>query len=161
MREQVAKFVRGCALCSTSKPSNRKLGLYMPLPVPSRPWESISMDYFIGGLPTTRKGHDYLFFVVDRFSKMCVLIPCKRMISGREAAELLFSHVWVHFGLPSSIISDRDSLFLGRFWKALWDRIISFSELLFHLLRPQYGPYPVQLPLLTGISTLILIPFYL
>ncbi|KAI5317368.1 hypothetical protein L3X38_037075 [Prunus dulcis] len=54
------------ALCNTSKPSNRKLGLYLLLPVPSRPWESISID-FLGGLPKTKFGNDYLFVVVDRF----------------------------------------------------------------------------------------------
>ncbi|CAL2237443.1 unnamed protein product [Prunus armeniaca] len=55
-----------CVLCNTSKPSNRKLGLYLPLTVPSRSWESISMD-FLGGLPKTKSGNDYLFVVVDRF----------------------------------------------------------------------------------------------
>jgi hypothetical protein len=48
MQEQISKFIKGCVFCSTSKPNNRKLGLSMPLPVPSRPWESISM-YFVGG----------------------------------------------------------------------------------------------------------------
>jgi len=31
-------------MCAKSKPNNRKLGLYIPLPVPSHPWESVSMD---------------------------------------------------------------------------------------------------------------------
>ncbi|GJY15488.1 transposable element [Tanacetum coccineum] len=59
MHQDVNNFIKGCVLCSTSKPANRKVGLYTPLPVPSRPWESISMD-FLGGLPKTRKGNDYL-----------------------------------------------------------------------------------------------------
>jgi hypothetical protein len=50
MNESVSRYVRGCSLCATINPSNIKLGLYIPLPVPSRPWESISMD-FVGGLP--------------------------------------------------------------------------------------------------------------
>lgn len=58
MQQDVARFVRGCVLCSTSKPANRKTRLYMPFLVLSRPWKSISMD-FLGGLPTTRRGHDY------------------------------------------------------------------------------------------------------
>ena len=57
MLESLSHFIRGCSLCVDSKPSNRKLGLYTPLPVPSRPWESISMD-FVGGIPLSRKGHD-------------------------------------------------------------------------------------------------------
>ena len=56
MNESISKYVRGCVLCATSKPSNRKLGLYTPLPVPSYPWEIISID-FIGGFPLLRKGH--------------------------------------------------------------------------------------------------------
>ena len=105
---------KGCSLCCTSKPSNRKLGLYQPLLVPSRLWECISMD-FVGGLPMTKKDHDYLFVIMDRFSKMCVLIPCKKTITGQDTTNLFFSHVWVHFGLPNSIIFDRDSKFLGKF----------------------------------------------
>ena len=45
MFDNVSHFIRGCSLCAKSKPSNRKLGLYTPLPVPSHPWESISMDF--------------------------------------------------------------------------------------------------------------------
>jgi hypothetical protein len=119
MNESVSRYVRGCSLCATSKPSNRKLGLYTPLPVPSRPWESISMD-FVGGLPMSRKGHDYLYVVVDRFSKMCILMPCTKQVTAEQTAQLFFQHVWVHFGLPKSIISDRDSRFVGSFWSSLW-----------------------------------------
>ena len=64
-------------MCAKSKPNNRKLVLYTPLPVPSYRWESVSME-FVGGLPKSRKGHDYLYVVVDRFNKMCVLIPCNK-----------------------------------------------------------------------------------
>ncbi|CAL8998775.1 unnamed protein product [Prunus brigantina] len=117
MHLDVSRYIRGCVLCNISKPSNRKLGLYLPLPVPTRPWESISMD-FLGGLPKTKSGNDYLFVVVDRFSKMVILIPCKKTVTGEGAAKLFFQHVWKHFGLPTSIISDRDSRFLGHFWRS-------------------------------------------
>lgn len=122
MQENVSKYIRGCVICSVTKPNNRKFGLYMPLTVPIRPWESVSMD-FVGGLPISKRGHDYLFMVVDRFSKMCILIPCKKTVTGQEVANLFFTYVWVHFGLPTSIISDRDSRFLGKFWTSLWERM--------------------------------------
>lgn len=88
--------------------------MYQPLVVPYHSLESISMD-FVGGLPMSKKGHDYLFMIVNRFSKMCVLILCKKNITSQEVIELFFSHVWVHFGLPSFIIFYRDSRFLGKF----------------------------------------------
>ena len=48
---------------------------------------------FMGGLPMTKKGHDYLFVIMDRFGKICVLIPCKKTITRQDAANLFFSHV--------------------------------------------------------------------
>jgi hypothetical protein len=92
----------------------------MLFPVPNRPWESIYMN-FVRGFPMTHRGHEYLFVVVDRFNKMCVLIPCKKKISEPEVTKIFFSHVWVHFGFPTSIISDRDNRFLGKFWTTLWE----------------------------------------
>lgn len=107
-------------MCATSKPSKRKLGLYTPVPIPSHPWESISMD-FAGGLPMSRKVHDYLYVVVDRLSKMCVLMPCKKQATTEQTTNMFFQNVWVHFGFPTSIISDQDSRFVRKFWSSLWE----------------------------------------
>jgi hypothetical protein len=108
MNESVSRYVRGCSLCATHKPSNENLGLYNPLLAPSCPWESISMD-FVGGLPMSKKNHDYLYVVVDCFRKMCILMPCKKKVTTEQMTQMFFKHVWVHFGLPKSIISNQDS----------------------------------------------------
>jgi len=94
---QVEKFIRACALCSQSKPSNRKHGLYQQLPLPSHPWE----------------------VMVCCFRKMALFIPCTKTTTAAKTMELYFRHVWPHFGLPSTIISDRDSLFLNTFLKTI------------------------------------------
>ena len=83
MIESVSGFVGGCSLCAASKPRNLKLGLYTPLPVPSHPWESVSMDFF-GGIPMSKRNHDYLYVVVDRLSKMCILMPCKKILQLKK-----------------------------------------------------------------------------
>jgi hypothetical protein len=69
MRRDVERFVARCTTCQKAKSRLNPHGLYMPLPIPSVPWEDISMD-FILGLPQTQKGRDSIFMVVDRFSKM-------------------------------------------------------------------------------------------
>jgi hypothetical protein len=63
--------------------------LYTPLPTPDRPWESISMDY-ISGLPSTKRGNDYVFVVVDRFSKMVIMVAYKKRIIIKATAKLFF-----------------------------------------------------------------------
>ena len=105
MLESMSRFMKGCSLCAINKNRNRKLGLYTPLSVPSQPWESDSMD-FVGGLTFSKRGHDYLYVVVDRFSKMCISMPCKKKITAKQIVQLFFQNVWVHFGFPTSIISD-------------------------------------------------------
>jgi hydrogenase maturation factor len=119
MKAIVTKYVNGCVMCSTSKLTNRKLGLYSPLPIPSHPCKSISMD-FVGDLLMSKGGHDYLYVVVDKYNKMCILIPCKKQIIVEQTANLFFQYVSIHFGLPTSIISDQDTRFLVDFWEILW-----------------------------------------
>ena len=94
MQEQLSRFIRGCMFCCTSKPSNRKQVLYHHSHVPTHPWESISMD-FVGGLLTIKKGHDYLFMVVDKFNNMCVLIPCKKDHQWTRSNRLI---LWTSLG---------------------------------------------------------------
>ena len=47
-------------------------GLLQPLPVPSVPWQHVSMD-FMTDLPVNANGGTSILIVVDRFSKMCHL----------------------------------------------------------------------------------------
>jgi hypothetical protein len=118
MKEYVVQYIIGFMLCCTNKPSNRNQGLYHPLHVPTRPWESISM-VFLGGLPKTMKGHEYIFVVVERIIKMCILMPCKNTINRQVETNKFFEQVWVHFGIPRRIISDRDAIFINTFWTTL------------------------------------------
>jgi hypothetical protein len=48
---------------------------------------------FVGGFPTNKKGHDYIFLVVDRFINMCIIMPCKNTIKGKELESMLFEKV--------------------------------------------------------------------
>ena len=94
--------------CAIAIPTNHKYYLYLPLPILEKPCHSISID-FMSGLPTVRHGHDCVYVVVDRFSKMTILVTCKKAISTKETTKIFFEHVWVHFGLPKTTISDRDT----------------------------------------------------
>ena len=76
------------------------------------------MDY-MSGLPSTKHINDYVFVVVNIFSKMAIMATCKKNIIAEATAKLLFERVWVHFGIPQSIILDLDSRFLCTFWSSL------------------------------------------
>ena len=80
------------------------------------------MDY-MSILPSTKHGNDCVFVVVDRFSKMAIMAACKKNITVEATAKLFFERVWVHFGIPQSIILDRDNRFLSTFWYSLWSML--------------------------------------
>lgn len=75
---------------------------------------------FIGPLPKTSAGHDFLLVVMDKFSKMIHLIACMQQVTASEVAQLLYDGVVRLHGFPECIISDRDTRFTSHFWRALW-----------------------------------------
>jgi hypothetical protein len=89
LRQDVDKYIRSCTTCVIAKMTTKKHGLYTPLPTPNRPWESISMDY-MSGLPSTKRGNDYVFVFVDRFSKMAILVARKNNITAKSTAKIFF-----------------------------------------------------------------------
>jgi hypothetical protein len=119
LRQDVDKYIRSYITCIISKPTTKKRGMYNPLPTPNMPWESNSMDY-MSGLPSTKRGNDCVFVVADRFSRMKILATCKKNITAEATTKLFFERLWVHFGIPQTIISDRDSRFPSTFWSRLW-----------------------------------------
>ncbi|KAA0064072.1 reverse transcriptase [Cucumis melo var. makuwa] len=81
MRDDVMQYTKTCLIYQQDKVEKVKVaGLLDPLPVPTRPWESFSMD-FITHLP---------------------------------------KHVVKLWGVPTSIVSDRDGRFIGSFWTELF-----------------------------------------
>jgi len=99
LKQNFWKYIRSYTSFVTFKPTNKKQGLYTPLFTPIQHWESISMDYMLS-LPSTKHGNDCVFMVIDRFSKMAILVACKKSITREDTAKLFFERAWIHFGIP-------------------------------------------------------------
>jgi hypothetical protein len=83
MRQDIKTFVRECVVCQVSKPETiHPPGLLQPLPIPTRVWSDISMD-FIDGLPSSH-GFSVIMVVVDHFSKYGHLFPFLILIRPRR-----------------------------------------------------------------------------
>lgn len=60
---------------------------------------------------------DIILVVVDRLSKYAYFIPFKDPLL---VAELFIKNVVHLHGIPKSIVSDRDKVFMSNFWKELF-----------------------------------------
>ncbi|MCO5604452.1 hypothetical protein L7F22_058618 [Adiantum nelumboides] len=70
LKKDVEEFVRSCLVCQKVKFDRHKArGLLQPLTIPTRPWESIAMD-FIFDLPRTQSGHDGKVVRDPRFTSL-------------------------------------------------------------------------------------------
>lgn len=121
MKADVEEYVRTCPSCQINKPSTqRPLGLLQPLSIPTRKWESVSLDYVMP-LPKTKAGHDALVVFVDRLTKMVITAPCTVSVTGEKTARLFFDTVFRRgHGVPAVLVSDRDPRFTGAFWGELF-----------------------------------------
>jgi hypothetical protein len=110
MKEWVANYVRGCAICQQNKilTHRKKMLSYRIGTLPDAwPFECVAMD-LITGLPR-QKGKDAILTIVDQgCSCAAVFLACKTTIMGAQIAQLYLDHVYRWFGLPRKVISDRD-----------------------------------------------------
>jgi len=101
-----------------SKPQrHRPYGSLQQLPIPERPWNSISID-FIEKLPSS-SGFDTILVIVDRLSKQAIFISTHDTITSAELARLFVTHVFSKHRVPSHVTSDRGSEFVSHFFRSL------------------------------------------
>jgi len=119
MDKDVADYVKSCAVCQANKRGTQPpIGLLQPLPIPDHPWESVSLDLTF--LPRSRRRHDCAVVFVDRLTKMVKIAACVSTITAPQVAQLFVDHVLRNgYGVPTSLVSDRDPRFTGHFWAAM------------------------------------------
>jgi hypothetical protein len=101
------------------KPSHLKsAGVLQPLSIPMWKWDDNSMD-FIVGLPLTARKKDSLWVIVDRLTKTAHFIAVHTTYSVQQHGELYMDQIVCLHGIPKTIISDRGTQFVARFWEHL------------------------------------------
>src|SRR5215475_9265650 len=107
-------YCKSCVRCNRGKATHHKpYGLLRQLPIPERPWNSISMD-FIEQLPSS-SGFTSILVVVDQLSKQGIFIPTYNTITASDLATLFVLHVFLKHGVPEHVTSDWVSEFVLHF----------------------------------------------
>ena len=116
MEEVIRHYVASCDICQrTKKPKHKPYGLLKPLPIPQRPWSDIAMDFAV--LPVS-EGFNMVFTVICRLTRQVHFIAAKDTLSAAELADLFFDRVVKYHGVPSTIVSDRGTLFTSHYWQS-------------------------------------------
>jgi hypothetical protein len=130
MKREIAFYIARCDIFQCVKAEHqRPAGLLQPLKVPTWKWEEVGMD-FITGLPRSNRGHDSIWVIVDRLTKVVHFIPVKTTHNDRKLADLYISRIVSLHGVPKAIVSDRGTQFTSHFWAKLHEALgtkLSFS----------------------------------
>jgi hypothetical protein len=78
---------------------------------------------FIVGLPLAARRHDSIFVVVDTLMKSAHFIPVRTTYQAPDIARVFISEIVRLHGVPKRIISNRGSVFTGRFWTSFQEAL--------------------------------------
>ena len=93
-------------------------GLLQPLPILNQVWEHVLMDFFEG--LTKAKGKNTVLIVVDCLTKYTHFIALSCPSTAAVVADAFVKEIVRLHGFPSSIIFDRDKIFMSHFWRELF-----------------------------------------
>jgi transposase InsO family protein len=126
LSKDAALLCLSCPSCQAVKKSTtRPVGKLRSLPVPEGPLEGIALDFQGPFVEVDWHGMkvDFILNFIDLFTGELISIPCKQPISAQGCAELFFSFVFPRWGVPKSVLSDRDVRFKNEFWRALFEGV--------------------------------------
>lgn len=130
MYADVKHFINSYSICHYNKYSTQPpYGLLQPLPVPQQVWEDISMDFVTNLHVSSNK--TVIWVVVDRLTKYAHFIALPTHFTTSYLASMFLSEIHRLHGTLKTIVSDRDRIFISKFWKELFKSLgttLAFSS---------------------------------
>ena len=115
MAAQVKRYILYCDLCQRVKYLSISMeGEYQFIPS-AGPNDLVTVDYY-GPLPMARGGNQYIFVMLDAFSKYVSLYTMKSA-TARMTLKKIFNNFIPKFGKPKRILSDHGTQFTAALCK--------------------------------------------
>ena len=114
----VKDYIQSCTTCARSKAlHHHPYGLLKQLPIPEKPWNSISMD-FIEQLPLS-SSFTAILVIIDWLSKQSIFIPTHNTITSPELTKLFLLHMFSMHGVLAHVTSNQGTEFMYHFFQSL------------------------------------------
>ncbi|HEY9759020.1 MAG TPA: RNase H-like domain-containing protein, partial [Oculatellaceae cyanobacterium] len=121
MEKDTQRYIDACKTCRLTKITPpRRQGLH-PLFTVTKPFDTVHFD-FIGPLPKSKQGNEYIAVAIDRFSRWPE-IAATRSCNSEDAASFLIDYVITRHGCPKRLITDQGSCFTGKLFRRLAERL--------------------------------------
>jgi len=108
LRAHIRKFIHDCPMCQKMSPLLHEVSAARFTTASYEPFARISMDT-MGPLPETSEGHQFILVIIDCFTRILELYPCKST-EADEAANHLIDFI-SRYGTPDEVLSDRGTQF--------------------------------------------------
>ena len=113
----VTQYVASCEVCNKCKKSDRKGKCPMTEYQAGAPMERVHLD-FLGLLPKTKRGNEYVLMMVDQFTKWVECIPLPNQ-TAEETARAAIDNFFSRLGFPFQVYADQGRNFESRLFKEL------------------------------------------
>ncbi|CAF2867140.1 unnamed protein product [Rotaria sp. Silwood2] len=134
MKSTIEHYVKACRLCKQFNISrNKRFGYLRSISPSEGPFALISMDY-CEPLSRTPRENQYVLVITDYFTRYVTAIALPNC-TAETTAQALFNEYFCKYGIPSVVLSDRESHFQNKLMENL-QKLIRYN----HIYSTPYHP---------------------
>ena len=117
MTKDIKGYIASCSVCNQNKKATKHPRCPMTECHAGMPMEKVHLD-FLGPLPKTSHGNEYILVMVDQFTKWveCVPLPSQ---TAEATAQAAVSGLFSRFGYPLQIVTDQGRNFESKLFSNL------------------------------------------
>ena len=121
MDRETRSWIDTCLPCQAKSHRHPAQKHTLKSPLTGFPWQKVHLD-FVGPLPRSRKGHQWILTMRDHFSKWPEAVPMARPTAD-NVVKALESHLFTRFGIPTSIHSDCGAQFTSNLFREVSNKL--------------------------------------
>ena len=125
LTKRLRTYIEHCPECQLNQTKRHSpYGSLQPIVTPSIPFHTLAMDFILALPPMGPDELDCALTVTCKFTKKVMAIAGKSTWGAEEWANTLITALMARdWGIPRSVISDRDRKFMSLFWRTIFQKL--------------------------------------
>ncbi|KAI1000757.1 hypothetical protein K3495_g7440 [Podosphaera aphanis] len=125
LSKELHMFIDHCHECAiNATPFHSPYGSLQPILSPPKFFHTLTIDFILALPRSVPDKFDCAMSVTNKFSKAITIIAGKGTWTGLQWGNALINHLlYILWGLPMAIISDRDRKFTSKMWQDMYENL--------------------------------------